>query len=74
MNYSTYRIVVGGTRGARERHRKNFDCLASAEKHLAKLKIARDPEVHTLFLIGVEDGGVQRLLRTIKLRDQVKLP
>jgi hypothetical protein len=25
-------------------------------------------------LIGVEDGGVQRLLRTIKLRDQVKLP
>jgi len=70
VNYSTYRIIVGGVRAARERHRKNFDCLATAEKHLAKLKIARDPEVHTLYLLGVEPDGVQRLVKSVKLRER----
>lgn len=72
MQYSQYLIIVGGTKAARDRHRKNFDCLSDAEKHLGKLKVARDPEVHTLYLLGVELGGVQRLLRTLKLREPPK--
>ena len=72
MNYSQYLIVVGGTRAARDRHRKKFDCLATAEKCLGKLKVARDPEVHTLYLIGVEPDGVQRLIKSVKLRERKK--
>jgi len=72
MQFSRYRVIVGGTRFARDRHRKNFDCLSDAEKHLGKLKVARDPEVHTLYLLGVESDGVQRLLKSIKLREPPK--
>jgi hypothetical protein len=72
MQYSLYRIIVGGTKSARDRHRKEFDCLSDAEKHLGKLKVARDPEVHTLYLLGVESGNVQRLLKSIKLREPPK--
>jgi hypothetical protein len=72
MQFSRYRVIVGGTRKARDRHRKNFDCLSDAEKHLGKLKVARDPEVHTLYLLGVEPDGVQRLLKSLKLREPPK--
>jgi hypothetical protein len=46
--------------------------LATAEKCLGKLKVVRDPEVHTLYLIGVEPDGVQRLIKSIKLRERKK--
>jgi hypothetical protein len=68
MQFSKYKIVVGGTRAARDKYRKEFDCFSEATKRFDKLKAAAPRDVHTLYLIGEEPGGVQRLVRVLSFR------
>jgi hypothetical protein len=63
MNYSKYKIVIGGTRAARDKYRKEFDCLAEASKRFDAIKRAAPSGVHLIHLIGQEPGGVERLVR-----------